>query len=602
MKSLINIPFPDIVITTKNDGFEIETSTEYPEEHVVMFHIRMTARKGKACPPACRIEWSQPSVDIHSLWHPGTDRNKAFQIDWGDGFSSRITSLAPVASLFNLEGRNRATFAFSDALNHLTLKAGIHEEDSSFLCSISLFEEPMPELEVYEATLRLDYRDVPYYEVLNDVTAWWETLPGFRPAAVPAAAFRPMYSTWYSFHQDLSAAELERQCQLAKAIGCESIIVDDGWQTDDNSRGYGYTGDWEVCAAKFPDMKKHVETVHGLGMKYMLWYSVPFVGVHSKAWNRFKDKLLLKEEKLNAGVLDPRFPEVREYLINIYERAVREWDIDGLKLDFVDSFRMPDELIRQGASEGRDYRSVPEAVDRLLFDVMSRLRAIKPDILIEFRQTYIGPLMRKYGNMFRANDCPNDFIQNRVRTLDLRLLSGNTAVHSDMIMFHSGETAENAAMQVINALFSVPQISVRLDEIESEHLDALRFWLSFCAGHSDVLLHGELAPQSPELLYPLVSARKDDRRIVALYANMVVEIAEAFRELTIVNGTPGDHVIIKTKLPPALYEMEIKDCCGRTLSLQSIEIGENLIEAAVPKAGVVRLIRKIAEGQAHVKP
>ncbi|MCH1639710.1 hypothetical protein MJ257_06325 [Paenibacillus timonensis] len=52
----------------------------------------------------------------------------------------------------------------------------------------------------------------------------------------------------------------------------------------------------------------------------------------------------------------------------------------------------------------------------------------------------------------------------------------------------------------------------------------------------------------------------------------------------------------------ALYEMEIKDCCGRTLSLQSIEIGDNLIEAAVPKAGVVRLIRKIAEGQAHVKP
>ncbi|WP_240268424.1 hypothetical protein [Paenibacillus timonensis] len=48
--------------------------------------------------------------------------------------------------------------------------------------------------------------------------------------------------------------------------------------------------------------------------------------------------------------------------------------------------------------------------------------------------------------------------------------------------------------------------------------------------------------------------------------------------------------------------MEIKDCCGRTLSLQSIEIGDNLIEAAVPKAGVVRLIRKIAEGQAHVKP
>ena len=26
----------------------------------------------------------------------------------------------------------------------------------------------------------------------------------------------------------------------------ESIIVDDGWQTDDNNRGYAYCGDWAV--------------------------------------------------------------------------------------------------------------------------------------------------------------------------------------------------------------------------------------------------------------------------------------------------------------------------------------------------------------------
>ncbi|MGG6311971.1 glycoside hydrolase family 36 protein [Paenibacillus macerans] len=601
MKSLINATIPAITITPEEDGVEITTRREYPEEHVVLYHIRLTAKPRKAHSPICRIEWSQPSVDIHSLWHPGTDRNKAFHIDWGDGFPSRITSLAPVAALFNVQGQNRLTFAFSDALNQLTLKAGIHEEDSTFLCSISLFEEPMPELEVYEATLRLDYRDIPYYEALSSVAAWWETLPGFRPAAVPAAALRPMYSTWYSFHQNLTAAALERQCRLAKDIGCDSIIVDDGWQTEDNSRGYGYTGDWEVCKTKIPDMKVHVEAVHRLGLKYLLWYSVPFVGIYSKVWDRFKDKLLLTEEKLNAGVLDPRFPEVREFLIETYERAVRDWNIDGLKLDFVDSFRLTYELNRQGACEGQDYRSVPEAVDRLLSDVMIRLRAIKPDILIEFRQTYIGPLMRKYGNMFRANDCPNDFIQNRIRTLDLRLLSGNTAVHSDMIMFNYNETAENAALQLINVLFSVPQISVRLEELGSEHLDMLRHWLSFCAEHREVLLQGELAPRCPELLYPIVWARKDERQIVALYASMVVELGDEFNQLTIVNGTSSENVVIKPHLSPAVYKMEIKDCCGRTIGLQSIEIGENLFEAAVPKAGSVRLTRMIAEGQAYVK-
>ena len=41
--------------------------------------------------------------------------------------------------------------------------------------------------------------------------------------------------------------------------------------------------------------------------------------------------MLLEEiERLGAGVLDPRFPEVREFLIETYESALREWDLDGL--------------------------------------------------------------------------------------------------------------------------------------------------------------------------------------------------------------------------------------------------------------------------------
>ena len=39
-------------------------------------------------------------------------------------------------------------------------------------------------------------------------------------------------------------------------------------------------------------------------MKFILWYSVPFVGKHSKAWNRFKGKFLDPEH----GVLDD-FPQ-----------------------------------------------------------------------------------------------------------------------------------------------------------------------------------------------------------------------------------------------------------------------------------------------------
>src|SRR5437762_8760262 len=94
-------------------------------------------------------------------------------------------------------------------------------------------------------------------------------------------------------------------------------------------------------------MRAHVAKVHQLGMKYILWYSVPFVGKHSKAWSNFAGKTLEVIDRLGAGVLDPRFPEVREYIIATYERALRDWDLDGFKLDFVDSFGMAAVILLQ---------------------------------------------------------------------------------------------------------------------------------------------------------------------------------------------------------------------------------------------------------------
>ena len=58
----------------------------------------------------------------------------------------------------------------------------------------------------------------------------------------------------------------------------KGVIIDDGWQTDDNRRGYAFCGDWEISERRFPDMRAHVERVHRLGMKYLVWFSVPFMG------------------------------------------------------------------------------------------------------------------------------------------------------------------------------------------------------------------------------------------------------------------------------------------------------------------------------------
>ncbi|HET7270656.1 MAG TPA: glycoside hydrolase family 36 protein [Rubrobacter sp.] len=566
------------------EEFRGSLSNSSPEDGVELVRVRIEADE-TGRPPAFRLSWTHPLVSVHGFWHPGAGYDKGLSVDWGKGFYSKATSGAPVGCLYDLQGRNRLTFAFSDALNPIIFHAGVHEESAEVSCWIQLFDEPLAPLSIYEATLRLDARHLPYSDALSDVSRWWASLPGYEPAGVPETARLPMYSTWYSFHQDLDPGRVEEQCRLAKEIGCEAVIVDDGWQTTSNERGYAYTGDWEPTPEKVPDMRAHVDRVHDLGMKFLLWYSVPFVGVHSRAWERFSGMLLAEIERLGAGVLDPRFPEVREFLIGTYETALREWDLDGFKLDFVDSFGTSQEI-----GGGRDYDGVPEAVDRLLEDTISRLRQIKPDVMVEFRQSYVGPLMRKYGNMFRAMDCPNDAVENRMHTLDIRLLGGNTATHSDMLMWHHEDPVHSAALQLVNVLFSVPQISVLLDRIPPEHFEMLRFWLGFWREHRDVFLDGEIKLRHPEAIYPVVLARTDTKLVAAAYGNAVVLLeGEIPSTLLIVNGTLEDGVVLKLADDAGTREVEVRDCRGRVTYTEIVELETGLHEIDVPSAGVAVL-------------
>lgn len=75
------------------------------------------------------------------------------------------------------------------------------------------------------------------------------------PAEVPELAKKPMYSFWYSQHQNITAESVEEESLRAAEMGFSAIIVDDGWQTEDNNRGYAYCGDWEPSQQKFPDLR-----------------------------------------------------------------------------------------------------------------------------------------------------------------------------------------------------------------------------------------------------------------------------------------------------------------------------------------------------------
>lgn len=579
----------EILFSGELDGWNLSSRTS-TEGGVTFLELRLD-RPDPAMLPFFRLLWHTSALDCQCRWTPLAGNNKLLPPNWGSRQSFQLAIGAPVMCFLNQAGVNRLTFACSDALNVVQLGGGIEEKLGVLECSVECFRTPGAPASEYCCTLRIDSRPVRFEEALADVASWWAAMPEYAPSPVPEPAREPMYSTWYSFHQDLFDHEVEEQCALAAKFDLKSVIVDDGWQTEDNHGGYAFCGDWEICRKRFPNMAAHVRRIHALGLKYLLWYSMPWAGFESAAYRKFAGKLLYRDERLNAAALDPRFPEVREYLIGIYERALHEWDLDGFKLDFIDSFEFrpagsEDPAIAENYA-GRDYKSLALAVDRLLTDTMNRLRAIKPEIMIEFRQRYTGPAMRKYGNMFRAADCPYDAVSNRIRTIDVRLLAGNTAVHADMLMWHRDESVEVAALQFLNILFAVPQISVRLEVVPESHRAMLRFYLGFWREYRDVLLDGTLRAEHPELNYPVVSARSGSRSVVAVYgAGSLVELDPApGEEVNLVDATGCGRIVLSLARAPR--EAAAFTATGVPAEIPTPGAGCRLL--TMPVSGVLRL-------------
>ncbi|HEY3511419.1 MAG TPA: glycoside hydrolase family 36 protein [Kribbella sp.] len=524
------------------------------------------------------LRWTWPAEDAVTLWRAAQDSHRQLPTDWGSHREIRSVRSAPVASLVDARSRSLSTISLSTSVRVCDFAVGVNEETAE-----QLVELTVTDVEGEGFTLRIDLRDQHFADALRAVTAEWAAELGDRIAPVPAVAREAMYSTWYSDHQHVSAASVERHARAGTAYGTKAVIVDDGWQTADTRRGYAYCGDWEPTGEAFPDMVEHVRRVHELGQRYVLWLAPPLIGVHSKAWPDLRDRILGFADADVTAVLDPRYPEVREHLLESCLRPVRDWGVDGLKIDFIDSWARPS----PPAGPGTDCDSVDEGVERLLQAITDELRALRPDVLIEFRQDYVHPRLWQFGTFLRAGDCALDPVENRARTVDCRLLAGDRAVHSDMLMWHPSASAENVAQQFIGALFSTAQVSMELDELSAEHQQVVRYWLGFMRDHADALLNGALLPSRPDARYTQVRAVGAGETVVAVFTDQVVRVEDAYT--MVVNGGAERRLYVEGAAGGQV-ELVVSDCSGREVHRATTTPAE-VWALDVPVGGVARILR-----------
>jgi alpha-galactosidase len=463
-----------------------------------------------------RVTAVVPTADAVALWQPGSGRDHArIPASWEAADTASPLDGVALGALLGADDRATVSYGADAGAEPIRVRAGLVEETAELMVS---FEVTSARAEVL--TVHLDVTTPPFADAVRRMT---ERLTG--PRALPALVDeQPVLCTWYFLHQSIAGEELVRQAAPAAALGFGSLIIDDGWQTGETGRGYGSAGDWAVEPAKIPDAARLVAAFEAHGIRTMWWIGTPFIGHRSDAFGA--SPIVSDEPALDAAVLDPRAPEARRHLVESITRLIRDTGSHGVKIDFLERFAS-----RRLAAE------VEPAALAMLDELDASLRAVRPDVSIEFREPYIGPAATARATMIRVGDCPMSPVRNRVGIVDLRLATNGIAVHADPVMWAREDSPERVAQHLQNTLFGVPQVSVDLTSLTPAHERVLAFWLRFAAENRELLLHGDFHPRRPDLNYPVVCAALGDVAVTARYQPAALDVPEGeWRRWSIVNA------------------------------------------------------------------
>jgi alpha-galactosidase len=424
------------------------------------------------------------------------------------------------------------------------------------------------------------------------------------PLTVPAVARRPVYSTWYTFTQDLDQTVVADETALAVRLGCGSVFVDDGWQRMAHGRGYAGCGDWVPDTDKFADLARFSATVHDhraggddlmdhdhaagvdRAVGVVLWIAPLLLGPDAGIYPRLASYAPHRVDQLRCFVLDPRHREVRDHLSATCRRLVVDYDLDGLKIDFLDQA-----MVYRGTPSAGDVGDVGEAMRMLLAAIRTELaQAGRADCAVEFRQPYVSPAIGAYGQILRASDCPADAVVNRRSTIDARVLSVGQVVHGDMVMWGPTGGPEAVAQQLYGCWFAVPQISMRLADLPSDQSEALAGLLSLWQRQAPAVLEGSLSVQGSERNYDLVRAHHPElgQTVIGRYAPIVVDV-DTTGEVTILNATAEDSVIVRLATGHTVRRGLVRGA-STTIAGEHGPLTAGVHEIAVPPFGSLTLV------------
>ncbi|MBQ9787213.1 MAG: alpha-galactosidase [Lentisphaeria bacterium] len=441
------------------------------------FNRKISADMLRHCGGQLTVSAQIPAVEVTAIWHAALATLPEMKLPWNIEFSSGSSHGMPLLVFMDQNSSASYAVGLTNCIDDCMVSCKMNQELCCF--EVKFVIAAVAGSEPFEIFADCSSREMT--AVLQDFRQLVMTeIPEY-----PAGAWDAVYCSWYAVHTAITGKYLRKNAVEAHRLGFGTFIVDDGWCFDENKRvtpltlpdWYRDIGDWQLSESKLPEMKQIIAEAQTLGMNYIFWVAPFFAGRRSKL-NESVSKFLTE---LHEGqrIYDPADETAAEQTMANICRIFEEMDLDGLKIDFVDSV-MPD-------AANPHCRVVKEYLEKLI----GRVRKLKPSALIEFRQNYATPVNASLATAFRAGDVPFDYMQNFSSCIQLRLIMGDRIpVHADPVYFHPGESSAAVGRHMIASLAGVPMLSMELTGISPEHKAVIKNYLDFYNAHRETLNFG----------------------------------------------------------------------------------------------------------------
>jgi alpha-galactosidase len=563
-----------------------------------------------------------PLRDLHRIWVPhmlleGTlDR-----ITLGGGPSILTCANRAVAFVAGLNryGRNRVSVGLLDQTIETEVRGGgVADSGRSRVVE---FVRPLPGMSlhrtVYEETVYLNCEEGSWLDAMAGFARYEEEATGTEPAPRHPDADQPLYCTWYAHGPHVTQEKIEAEIDTIRDLGFKNYIIDEGWFGRE-PEPWTYRGDYTPDPDRFPDFRGMIEKMHHAGLNVILWVSPLQVGKASSRYERMKPYLTwwnqfgevpyfrvtmwpwvmgeFQEEVLAERMeLCPRTGITEEYVPELVERLMRDYEIDGLKVDFLDQIM----VMPCRADHPHRYESLGEPVMKTVRAMTEAIRGVRSDAIIEFRPPYANLVLRQFATLYRAQDCPWDVDMNRRLCAWMKAFTPQPGplVVADYLTFPPEESLENIAKSLAAiVLYAVPSVAEDVRKLSPERIELLRQWLAFYRAHRHELVNGRWRPIEFDPHYSTIVIEGERETFIGLFKEtpgQVTLTTASPERVYLINATGSSSVRTRLSRMKGIYEATVCNPFLREVRPGRVEVMECGIEIdeEIPEGGMLYLSR-----------